>query len=88
MRAQRIEKILTQAFAPEHLEIIDESAHHAGHAGARPGGETHYRISVVSERFSGLNRVERQRLVNEAMKDEFESGLHALAMTLRSTDEG
>lgn len=87
MRGSRIEEILQQTFAPTILEVIDESQQHAGHAGARPGGETHYRIHVVSEKFSGCNRVERQRLVNAALKDEFESGLHALAMTLQGPDE-
>lgn len=87
MRGRRIEEILTQKFAPGHLSVIDESEQHAGHSGARPGGETHYRIHVVSGKFAGLGRIDRQRLVNDALKSEFESGLHALAMRLQEPDE-
>jgi BolA protein len=87
MRGRRIEEILNRTFAPVTLEVIDESQKHAGHAGAQPGGETHYRIHIVSEKFAGRNRIERQRLVNAALKDEFDSGLHALAMTLQGPDD-
>ena len=87
MRGRRIEEILNRTFAPVTLEVIDESQKHAGHAGAQPGGETHYRVHIVSEKFAGRNRIERQRLVNAALKDEFHSGLHALAMTLQGPDD-
>lgn len=87
MRGHRIEEILNRTFAPVMLEVIDESQKHAGHAGAQPGGETHYRIHIVSEKFAGRNRIARQRLVNAALKDEFNSGLHALAMTLQGPDD-
>lgn len=88
MRGRRIEEILQQTFTPTFIEVIDESQQHAGHAGAQPGGETHYRIHIVSEKFAGCSRVARQRLVNAELKEEFETGLHALAMTLRAPDEG
>jgi len=87
-RAARIETLLRDRFAPTILQIEDESAKHAGHAGARPGGETHYNVLVVSDRFAGLNRVARHRLVNEALAPEFGTGLHALALTLRAPGEG
>jgi len=79
-RADRITHKLNQALAPERLSVIDESADHAGHAGARPQGETHYRVNVVAAAFEGLTRVQRQRLVYDLLGDEFKSGLHALAL--------
>lgn len=86
-RATRMEAALRQAFAPAALEIIDDSAKHAGHAGARPGGETHYTVLMVSAHFAGMNRVARSRAVHEALAAEFADGLHALALTLRSPAE-
>ncbi len=65
----------------------DDSALHAGHAGARPGGETHFHVRVVAPKFVGLSRVARTRLVNEALRAEFDTGLHALALTLRAPGE-
>lgn len=79
-RAERIHRLLTEAFAPSHLEVADESARHEGHVGARPEGETHYRVHIISEAFLGKNRVERQRMVNTLLKDEFDTGLHALSI--------
>ena len=76
----RIRDKLTQALAPARLEIVDESHLHTGHAGAREGGETHFRVLVVAERFQGLSRVERHRLVNAALADELTDRVHALAM--------
>ena len=77
-----------QRFAPEQLEIEDESARHAGHAGVRgAGGETHYAITVVSAAFAGLSRVQRARLVHEALSAELSDGLHALSLTLRTPAE-
>lgn len=60
---------------------------HAGHAGARPGGETHYRLRVVAAAFEGLSRVARQRLVYQALAPEFETGLHALSLDLKTPAE-
>lgn len=79
-RAKRLQARLTEAFAPNSLTIVDESASHAGHAGHTGNGESHFYVEVVSSKFVGLSRVAAQRLVNEALKDEFEAGLHALRM--------
>jgi BolA protein len=86
-RAGRIEAKLAAAFAPLRLIVLDESAQHAGHSGARPGGETHYRVTVVSEAFRDQKRVDRSRTVHAALADEFEHGLHALALTLMTPEE-
>jgi len=71
---------LTKAFAPQSLEVVDESHQHVGHAGHRPGGETHYRVYIVSEAFRGKSRLERHRLVNQTLSGELASGVHALAI--------
>ena len=84
---ERIRQKLTQALDPESLEITDESHLHAGHAGARPGGETHFRVHIVAGAFQGLNRVKRHRLVNEVLKDELATSVHALALKTLSPDE-
>lgn len=77
---QTISAKLRQAFAPSALEVIDESHHHAGHAGAHPSGESHFRIVIVSEAFRGKSRVEQHRLVNAALAEELRSRVHALAI--------
>jgi BolA protein len=79
---------LTKAFAPQSLEVEDESQHHAGHAGHRPGGETHYRVHIVSAAFSGKSRLDRHRLVNQALADELRGGVHALAIHAMAPGEG
>jgi BolA protein len=71
---------LTAAFAPQSLEVVDESHRHEGHAGHRPGGQTHFRIYIVSEAFRGKSRVERHRMINEALANELSGGVHALAI--------
>jgi BolA protein len=83
----RIGDALRLAFDPSHMEVIDESAQHAGHAHARPGGETHFRVRVVAQAFRGKSRLERHRLVNGALAEEFARGLHALAIEARAPDE-
>ena len=81
----RVAEIMTRklqsAFTPERLEVVDQSARHAGHAGARPGGESHFDVVVVSQSFAGLGRVARQRLVYKVLAEELAAGLHALALT-------
>ena len=72
---------------PSHLEVIDESHLHAGHAGARAEGETHFRLDVVSAAFEGKSRVERHRLVNSLLDEAFKRGLHALAVRARTPAE-
>ncbi|MEO0881624.1 MAG: BolA family protein [Pseudomonadota bacterium] len=79
-RETRIRDLLTKAFAPDLLEVIDDSARHAGHAGARPEGETHFNVRIIAAAFEGMSRVEKQRAVNTALSEEFETGLHALSI--------
>jgi BolA protein len=81
-------KKLARTFAPARLEIADESELHAGHAGHRPGGETHYRVYIVSAAFEGKSRIERHRMVNEALADELAGGMHALAIAAHAPGEG
>jgi BolA protein len=83
----RIATKLTQGLHPIQLEILDESDRHAGHAGWREGGETHYRVNIVSEEFAGKGRVARHRLVYDQLGEEFAAGLHALAVRARTPDE-
>jgi BolA protein len=86
-RADRIAERLQASFAEAVVTVVDDSHRHAGHAGARPGGETHYSVRVVSPAFAGMNRVARSRAVHAALADEFEGGLHALALELRAPGE-
>lgn len=72
---------------PLALELVDQSEAHRGHAGWRDGGETHFDLTVVSAAFSGKSRVQRQRLVLGALKEEFEAGLHALSIQARAPGE-
>ena len=83
----QINNRLTEAFAPESLEIVDESHLHEGHAGARPGGETHFRVRIVSAAFEGLTLVNRHRLVNKVLSDELKGSIHALAMKTLTPEE-
>lgn len=85
--ADSIRQKLEQALQPLRLEIRDDSARHAGHAGAREGGESHFHVTAVSPRFSGLNRVARQRLVYQALAQELAGPVHALSLTLRAPEE-
>jgi BolA protein len=78
--AETMRRKLTDRFRPMRLEVIDDSQRHAGHAGARPGGETHFDVTIVSAEFAGLGRVARQRLVYETLADEIAGGVHALAL--------
>jgi BolA family transcriptional regulator, general stress-responsive regulator len=79
-RRTRIEEALTEAFAPVSLKVTDDSAKHAGHAGASPEGETHYSVEIVAEAFEGLSRVQVQRTIMMVLQKEFDTGLHALAL--------
>jgi len=72
---------LSQALAPARLEIVDESARHAGHVGARPGGETHFRVEIVAAAFEGERHLARQRRVYEILKEELAGGVHALSLS-------
>ena len=79
--AETIQQKLIDAFRPAELAVEDESARHAGHTGARPEGETHFRVRIVSASFEGLARVERQRRVYEILAEELRGPVHALALT-------
>ena len=70
---------LTEAFTPQSLDVVDESHQHAGHAGHRPGGETHFRVYIVSDAFRGKSRIDRHRMINSALATELAGGVHALA---------
>jgi BolA protein len=71
---------LSAAFSPESLKVLDESDLHAGHAGSREGGQTHYRVYIVSDAFKGKSRIERHRMINAALAAELAGGIHALAV--------
>ena len=79
--AETIRRKLTERLAPLRLDILDESHRHAGHAGARPEGETHFAVAIVSAAFVGLGRVARQRLIYQILADELATCVHALALT-------
>lgn len=85
--AGRLRARLEAGLAPLQLEVTDESAAHAGHAGAGAGGETHFRIFVVSAAFAGLGRVARQRLVYDLLAEELAGPVHALSLTAKAPDE-
>jgi len=78
---------LTEAFRPLAIHVDDESAHHAGHAGARPGGETHFRVRIVSTDFVDMSRVARQRKIYEVLSDEMRAQIHALSIDARAPGE-
>ena len=78
---------LTKALAPQSLEVVDESHYHVGHAGHRPGGESHFSLNIVSDAFRGKSRIERHRMVNEILDGELQGGVHALAIHARAPGE-
>jgi len=86
-RAERIQAALESGLDVRQIEVRDDSHKHAGHAGARPEGETHFDIVIVSPDFAGQSRVARQRTVNALLSAEFEGGLHALSMRVVTPDE-
>ena len=85
--ADTIREKLIAAFTPVDLVIEDESARHAGHSGARPGGETHFNVRIVSAAFEGVSRVERQRRVYAALAEELRGPVHALALATLTPGE-
>ena len=78
---------LREAFAPESLDVVDESHLHEGHAGHRPGGETHFRLYIVSPAFEGKSRIERHRMINTTLETELEGSVHALAISAKAPAE-
>lgn len=85
-RKKRIISLLTQALNPVLLELEDESARHEGHAGARPEGETHYRLVIASERFKGMSPIQRHQMIYRLLDQEFRNGLHALSIEARAPE--
>jgi BolA protein len=83
----RLRNRLTNAFAPLRLDISDDSHRHAGHSGSRPGGETHFRVTIVSAAFTGQNRVARQRAVYGVLAEELAGQVHALSLTTLTPEE-
>ncbi len=85
--ADTIRRKLTERFDPARLDIIDESDRHIGHPGARPEGETHFAVTIVSGAFAGHSRVARQRLVYQTLAEELAASVHALSLTTLTPDE-
>lgn len=83
----QIIKKLSEAFVPESLDVVDESHLHEGHAGHRPGGETHFRVYIVSKAFDGKTRIDRHRMINAALAAELAGPVHALAIKAYAPDE-
>ena len=83
---ERIREKLQKTFTPITLDVIDDSEAHRGHGGYREGGGTHFNVIIKAEAFNGLNRVGQQRLINKALAQEFEDGLHALSLVVQSAD--
>ena len=87
MTKEIITNKLREAFSPESLDVQDESHLHEGHAGHRPGGETHFRIYIVSQAFKGKSRIDRHRMINAALAAELEGSVHALAIRAQAPGE-
>ncbi len=85
--ADTIRQKLDQSLAPSELVVEDDSARHAGHSGAAPGGETHFNVRVVSSAFTGLSRVARQRRVYDVLAEELKAPVHALALVTLTPEE-
>lgn len=79
---------LTRAFTPTRLVVDDNSARHAGHAGSRPGGETHFNVVIEAPAFEGVSRVQRQRMVYQALAEELAGPVHALSVKALAPGEG
>jgi len=77
---EQITQRLVAAFAPTFLEVVDESHRHAGHAGARPGGESHFRVTILAPAFAGMSLLQRHRLIHAALAAELAAGVHALTI--------
>jgi BolA protein len=85
--AEKITEKITKALKPEQISVEDESHLHAGHSGARPEGETHFRLKVVAGQFKGLSLVARHRLINEILAEELQGPVHALAIKASAPGE-
>ena len=78
--AQAITRKLSDAFSPSRLEVTDDSERHAGHSGARPGGESHFTVVIQSAAFAGVSRIQRQRSVHAILTEELAGPVHALSL--------
>ena len=85
---QSITEKLKATFSPDSLNVVDESHQHEGHAGHRPGGETHFRVFIVAPAFTGKTRLERHRMINQALATELAGRVHALAIHAAAPGEG
>ena len=85
--ADTIAAKLTTAFSPSRLEVVDDSDRHQGHAGHRPGGESHFNLMIEAEAFAGKGRVTRQRLVHQALAEELAGPVHALSIVAKAPGE-
>ncbi|WP_417455540.1 BolA family protein [Kiloniella sp.] len=84
---ETIDARLREGLSPSHLAVTDDSHHHIGHAGYREGGESHFSVEIVSEKFTGVNRVNRQRMIHDLLKAELVSTIHALQIKANTPDE-
>ncbi len=80
----QMERKLKQRFAPVELNLIDESHHHAGHSGARPDGESHFKVKIVADAFAGQSLVQCHRLINETLAEELKERVHALSIQAKA----
>jgi BolA protein len=80
-------KKLNDAFTPESIDVVDESHLHEGHAGHRPGGQSHFRIYIVAQAFVGKSRIDRHRMINAVLADDLAAGVHALAIDASAPGE-
>jgi BolA protein len=85
--ADTIRAKLTAAFSPQRLDVYDDSEKHHGHAGYRDGGETHFRVTIISPAFEGFSRVDRHRQINDALAEELRTRVHALQLTILTPEE-
>lgn len=85
--SEQITEKLKRAFSPLRLDVIDDSARHAGHAGARPEGETHFKVAIVAQAFAGKTALERHRMVNQVLAEELSGPVHALNISAHAPDE-
>ena len=79
-RKERIISLLTKEFEPFSIELRDDSAKHAGHSGAKAGGETHYDLVIMAEKFRGMPKIRRHQAIYKVLDTEFKTGLHALSI--------
>jgi BolA family transcriptional regulator, general stress-responsive regulator len=84
---ENIESKINKSIKADFFEVIDESSKHAGHIGAKPEGETHFHINMLSEEFNGKSRVERQRMIYKILVDELAGPVHALSLSLKGTKD-